>query len=127
MAHLPPLGLMAKLEAGLDLSSRGAAARKANELLKVIFPEEQSFAEEEELPPQPAPDLVNFLQQAIASQESIDVLYHARGHEKPEYRHLTPLLVEQRSGRYYLIAYCHIRRANRTFRLDRLQLIDAPP
>ena len=25
------------------------------------------------------------------------------------------------------IAYCHTRRANRTFRIDRLQLLDQPP
>jgi predicted DNA-binding transcriptional regulator YafY len=70
---------------------------------------------------------VSFLEQALAREESIDVLYQARGRSTPEYRHLTPFLVEQRGPRYYLIAYCHTRRANRTFRLDRLRLIDHPP
>ncbi len=124
--HAPPPGLMVKLTVGLDSASRGAAARKATELLEIISPE-PIWIPEEEPPPQPAEELLAFLDRAIAREESIDVIYHTHGRKKSEYRHLTPLLVEQRGPRYYLIAYCHTRRANRTFRLDRLRLIDYPP
>ncbi len=124
--HAPPPDLLNKLTAGLDPSSRGAAARTATDLLETIFPQ-PNWIPEEEPPAQPPEELLAFLEQAVTREESIDVLYQARGREKPEYRHLTPLLVEQRGLRYYLVAYCHSRRANRTFRLDRLRLIDFPP
>jgi hypothetical protein len=124
--YAPPPGLLGKLTAGLDLSHRGAAARKASKLLEMVFPKSE-WIPEEELPSPPEEELIVYLEQAIAREESIDVLYKARGRSMPEYRHLTPLLVEQRGPRYYLIAYCHTRRANRTFRLDRLRLIDHPP
>lgn len=57
--------------------------------------------------------------------EALDVLYQASGKHSPELRHLTPLLMEERGGKVYLVAYCHTRRAARTFRLDRLQFIHA--
>ena len=67
--------------------------------------------------------MIETLQQAIQTEESLDIHYQAPGREA-ECRHVLTLLLEVRSGKYYLIAYCHTRRANRTFRLDRLQLAD---
>lgn len=72
----------------------------------------------------PEAALIEVLQEAICLQQAIDVLYHASGRSTPEYRHITPLLLEQRGARHYLLAYCHNRRANRTFRVDRLRLVD---
>ncbi len=126
VAYVPPPGLLLKLVADLDSPSRAAAARKANDLLESISPDPQ-WVPEEEPPLEPEVELSAFLERVIAQEETIDVLYHAGGRKSPEYRHLTPLLVEQRGPRYYLVAYCHNRRANRTFRLDRLRLVDFSP
>jgi hypothetical protein len=125
VAAQPP-GLLARLTEKLDYSLHAAAARKATAMLEQIRPL-PPWKPEEEPPPLPSEELIMAIQGAIDREESIDVLYKASGRHSAEYRHLSPLLVEQRGERFYLIAYCHTRRANRTFRLDRLKLIDFPP
>lgn len=121
-----PPGLLTKLSTGLDASLRASAARKAAAALETHTPQPK-WVPEEEPPPPPESELIVEMEHAVAREEAVDVLYHVPGRPAPEYRHLTPLLVEQRGMRYYLIAYCHTRRADRTFRLDRLQLLDFPP
>lgn len=65
------------------------------------------------------------MHEAIRQEATLDVMYRASGRHTSEPRRITPLLIEPRGSRIYLMAYCHTRRANRTFRMDRLQLIDA--
>lgn len=62
------------------------------------------------------------LRRLAALQESITILYRAPGSAKAQRRRVQPLLVEQRGARYYLVAYCHARRAQRSFRIDRLSI-----
>jgi len=116
-----PPGLLTRLTENLDHSLRAVAARKATAMLEHLKPM-PTWKPEEDPPPLPSEELIMAIQGAIDREEPIDVLYKASGKHTPEYRHLTPLIVEPRGERYYLIAYCHTRRANRTFRLDRLQL-----
>ncbi|HNT25590.1 MAG TPA: WYL domain-containing protein [Anaerolineales bacterium] len=117
----PPPGLAGKLAASLEAPLRAAAARKASRALAHISPL-PAWQPENTPPPPPDESLVQSLQEAIDLQESIDILYQASGRHAPEYRHITPLLIENRGERSYLLAYCHQRRSNRTFRLDRLKL-----
>jgi len=117
----PPPGIAGKLAAGLEAPLRAAAARKASRALAHISPL-PAWQPEDTPPPPPNENLVQTLQEAIDRQESIDILYQASGKHAPEYRHITPLLIESRGERSYLLAYCHQRRSNRTFRLDRLKL-----
>lgn|GEM_PF-4127996 len=117
----PPPGLLMKLTYTMDHTLRAAAAHKATQALSEVLP--MPSWEPEVTPPQPpADELIKALQTAVDRNETVDVLYQASSKHSPEYRHLTPLLVESRGARYYLVAYCHTRRANRTFRLDRLKL-----
>ncbi len=125
VAAAPP-GLLTRLTENLDHSLRAAAARKATAMLEQIRPL-PPWKPEEEPPPLPSEELIMAIQGAIDREETIDVLYKASGRHSAEYRRLSPLLVEPRGERFYLIAYCHTRRANRTFRLDRLKLINFPP
>lgn len=117
----PPPGLIARLTDGLDHALRASAARRATQALNQIQPL-PPWEPEESPPPIPDETLVTMLQAAIDRGEAVDVLYQASGRHTPEYRHLSPLILETRGERFYLLAYCHSRRANRTFRLDRLQL-----
>jgi len=55
-------------------------------------------------------------------QQAIDVLYRAPGYPT-ERRRITPLLIEQRGEHTYISAYCQTRRAQRTFRLDRIEIL----
>lgn len=117
-----PLGLTAKLESGLPGHLQKAAARALAHLAESPLTGHSLI--EDELPPPPTPQLLETLQRAVTNAEAVEVLYHAPGRPAPEPRRLTPLLVEQRGLRHYLIAYCHTRRANRTFRIDRLLMAD---
>ena len=54
-------------------------------------------------------------------QQAIDVLYRVPGYPA-EQRRITPLLIEQRGEYTYVSAYCQNRRAQRTFRLDRIEI-----
>jgi predicted DNA-binding transcriptional regulator YafY len=54
-------------------------------------------------------------------QQALDILYRAPGFPA-EQRRITPLSIEQRGERTYVIAYCQTRRAQRTFRLDRMEI-----
>ena len=110
----------------MDHPSRAAAARRASQMLEKINPPARWQPETD--PPLGVPQsLQDTLQKAIDLQEGVDVLYQAAGRAAPEFRHISPLLIEKRHARVYLVAYCHNRRANRTFRLDRLKLIEPQP
>ena len=55
--------------------------------------------------------------------DTVNITYiDAKGDETT--RMITPLHVQVASGVVYLIAYCHLRQAERNFRLDRIFAID---
>ena len=54
-------------------------------------------------------------------QQALDVLYRAPGFPA-EHRRITPLAIEKRGEHTYVIAYCQTRRAQRMFRLDRMEV-----
>jgi predicted DNA-binding transcriptional regulator YafY len=53
--------------------------------------------------------------------QALDILYRTPGYPA-EQRRITPLLIEERGEHIYIIAYCQTRRAQRTFRLDRIEV-----
>ncbi len=67
-------------------------------------------------------ELRRVLTWAMKTQAGIQILYSAPNSVRPEPRRITPLLIEERGGHEYIIAYCHTRRGQRTFRLDRMEL-----
>lgn len=66
--------------------------------------------------------LRNFILQAIERQSAFEMRYHAPEARRPEIHHITPLLVEERNGYTYIIAYSHNRHEQRTYRLDRMDV-----
>lgn len=59
------------------------------------------------------------VQEALAGNEAIIITYQdARGDETT--RMITPLSVRMANDYIYLYAYCHLRQAERSFRLDRI-------
>jgi hypothetical protein len=54
-------------------------------------------------------------------QQALDVLYRVPG-QPAEQRRITPLSIETRGEYTYVVAYCQTRRAQRTFRLDRMEV-----
>ena len=65
--------------------------------------------------------ILQLLEKHIQLQQAVDILYRAPGYQA-EKRRITPLLIEKRGGHTYVSAYCQTRRANRTFRLDRMEI-----
>jgi hypothetical protein len=119
---VPPPGLLNKLTEGMSASLQAAAACQAAKTLNQIHPQ-PAWQPDGSSPAAPPEALIWMIQSSIDRCESVDVSYQSSGQHTPEIRHLTPLLLEPRGERYFLIAYCHTRRANRTFRLDRLKLL----
>ena len=70
----------------------------------------------------PAQSLKGFIQQSIRQQAAFEMLYRAPNGERPEHHRITPLLIEERGGYTYIIAYSHTRRGQRTYRLDRMEV-----
>lgn len=70
----------------------------------------------------PAQPLKGFIQQSIRQQAAFEMLYHAPNGERPEHHRITPLLIEERGGYTYIIAYSHTRRGQRAYRLDRMEV-----
>ena len=64
---------------------------------------------------------LELLEKYLQLQQAIDVLYRAPGYPA-EKRRITPLVIEQRGEHTYVIAFCQTRRAQRLFRLDRMEI-----
>jgi predicted DNA-binding transcriptional regulator YafY len=70
------------------------------------------------MPPPARPRLPAALQQALARRTPVRILYVSRGRKTR--RVISPLYATEHNGNIYLVAYCHLRQAQRTFRLDRI-------
>ena len=68
----------------------------------------------------PKVELDALLKWAIQVQEAVNVVYQVPNCQ-PENRHISPLYFEERGEHRYLIAFCHQRRAQRMFRMDRMR------
>ena len=80
--------------------------------------------------------ILEFIRQSMRQQMAFDMLYtvpSARlslvGYDadRPEVQRITPLLIEERGGYTYIIAYSHTRRGQRTYRLDRMEIPGTVP
>lgn len=72
-------------------------------------------------------DSPNFLQpiiQAIMDQKTIHVVYHAQYRNETTERKFDPYYLVPRDQRFYVIGFCHLKQAIRTFRLSRFQQVE---
>jgi predicted DNA-binding transcriptional regulator YafY len=60
------------------------------------------------------------IEEAIASTTQISLQYQKKGSSLPEIRQVDPYSIIHWNKKWYLIAYCHLRKAKRTFRIDRI-------
>ena len=63
------------------------------------------------------------LQEALQRGCSV-LLRYTSGQGVVSTRRVDPIRIDVRMGRYYLIGFCHLRQAERSFRVDRIQSID---
>jgi hypothetical protein len=57
---------------------------------------------------------------AIAAEQSVELTYWTAWRGELTHRRVDPYRLETRGSVAYLVAYCHLRRAERVFRLDRI-------
>jgi proteasome accessory factor C len=69
-----------------------------------------------------APPLA-IVRRAISARQAVTISY-TDGQGEVSIRHIRPLELEQRYQTWYLRAYCTTRRAERTFRVDRIAWIE---
>jgi len=69
-------------------------------------------------PPAPVTAVPPLIAQAIAHKQIITIRYLSRSGETR--RRVSPKFVTEGEGAAYLVAYCHERQAQRTFRLDKI-------
>ncbi len=66
---------------------------------------------------------------AARERRQVSVLYQSQNNSKESKRKIDPYALVFRGGWWYLVGYCHLRSALRTFRVDRilnLKLLDKP-
>jgi predicted DNA-binding transcriptional regulator YafY len=61
------------------------------------------------------------LRSAIHEQHRVSLLYHAMGKAEPARRKVDPYALVHRQGWWYVVGYCHLRQALRSFRIDRIR------
>ena len=64
---------------------------------------------------------LEILREAARQHIQVDMSYRGGGAAAPSQRRVDPYALVHRSGWWYLVAYCHLRQAMRTFRIDRIQ------
>ena len=72
----------------------------------------------------PYQDLMTTLRDCMAKSQRIKLLYHSFSRVETE-RKVDPYALSLRWGNWYLIGYCHMRKELRTFRVDRINKLQA--
>ena len=61
------------------------------------------------------------LRSAARELKQVNITYQGQTNAKAEKRRIDPFALVFRAGWWYLVGYCHLRNAPRTFRVDRIQ------
>lgn len=61
------------------------------------------------------------LERAVADGATVEMLYWKPEREEPEPRLIDPYGLVYRAGLWYVVGFCHLRRARRDFRIDRIR------
>ena len=121
---------MLSLALGLRAAAREAGQEASSEILDLAHRIEMELAvssargeddlfEIDEGDHEGAP-LRTLLKDAARSHTRCRLLYLKPGDPQPEEREVDPYAIVYGSGKWYVIGYCHLRRAIRAFRVDRL-------
>ena len=121
--HLPD-PLLRDWEESLSLAERDAMESWVSEMLDRLQRRYRT-TDREFHPPFPVAPLLPVLEEAIARRATVEIEYHSL--DRPAtVRRVDPLRLEQRGrrGTVYLIAFCHLRGEERTFRVDRIAVVE---
>ena len=121
--HLP-FPLVRDWEDALSQAERDAVAALLDETERRLR-DRLTPSHAEYHPPFPIAPLLPILEEAIARRATVEIEYHPAGDRPVTVRRVDPLRLEQRGrlGTMYLIAFCHLRGEERTFRVDRIAAV----
>ena len=75
----------------------------------------------------PTAETLALLQQALTTQQDVELRYWSVSSGGPTIRRVTPQRITEQAGVAYLHAYCHLRQTDRIFRIDRIESIVPSP
>ena len=124
LPNAPPLPytLLERWEQSLTAAERDAAGRAVRTVLEGLRRAGQPAVRRPHLATPTGP-LLERLEQAIAGGETVIITYYTASRDHVNTRRISPLRLEWRGAAAYCIAYCHLRDAERVFRVDRIQEI----
>ncbi|MFD1954836.1 helix-turn-helix transcriptional regulator [Paenibacillus thailandensis] len=73
---------------------------------------------------QESPNFLEPIIKAILEQKTIHTVYHTQYRDETTERNIDPYYLVPRDQRFYLIGYCHLKEAIRTFRISRFQHVE---
>ena len=68
----------------------------------------------------PPPPALAAVEVAVADRRQLLLTYYSASSDSVTDRRVDPVAVRERAGRYYVLAWCHLARDWRTFRIDRI-------
>jgi len=68
----------------------------------------------------PNPPALAAVEAAIAKRRQLLITYYSASSDTVADRRIDPVAIRERSGRYYVLAWCHLAGGWRTFRVDRI-------
>ena len=108
-------GALAKLENVLPDEQRNEIAWARRSLVAIGMHRADPSAQ--------APSLEK-LRRAAREHRQVDMRYQSTSQAEATQRQIDPYALVHRSGWWYLVGYCHLRDAPRTFRVDRIQSLE---
>jgi len=118
LTSVPPAAVLDRLSPSLGPAGLAAAESAAEEAIARL--DEALDGPAPLAPAMPQEVLLSQLEAAIQTGESIHIRYWSAWRGEITERLIEPQHIEWRGDKLYLIAYCHLRDAERTFRLDRI-------
>jgi len=106
---------------GLSLPLQDAVKGRVNDVLEALH-RAAPVGFEDRLP-EPIGPLLDKLEAAIEEEAVIEIEYYTASRAHTTVRRVEPLRLEWRGDVAYLVAYCHLRGDQRTFRVDRIERI----
>lgn len=115
----PAHALIRRWRESLSIGLRDAADRLAENIIEALHRADP--LEMEDRLPQPTGPLLDSLEAAIEAGKTVEIDYYTAGRAHHTTRRVDPLRLEWHGDVIYLIAYCHLRRDQRSFRVDRIE------
>ncbi|GEM_PF-1314653 len=129
-AYHMPSAIVSELSEKISDPDRDTADALARELAENLTAQKKSRLKASRLEQEPIPAIaytvaLEKIQHALRRRAPLQITYYSPYTDETTTRVIEPLRFQENDNHHYLIAYCHLDQAERTFRIDRiLQIAD---